>query len=814
MTDFERIVIVGAGVAGLRAAERLRELDYDGELVIIGDEARWPYHRPLVSKDLLAGSDRPADLTLQRHIDTGARWRLGTRAERLETQRKVVHLPGGEEIKYDGLIIATGVEPRHLKGVPRHSPRVHTLRTVDEALAVKKTIARSDLPIVVLGTGYIGCDVAASARKMGRDVTMVGRSRFPLRNLGNDVAAAVEKLHRKHRARMAMGTDIRNWVCADDSVAMHTTDGQLLVAGTVIMAVGAVPAVEWMRGSGLILEDGVLCESTLFAAGTQDVVVAGDCGRWPNLRFDDTPRRVEHWINAVEMGRHAAENLLLGREKATPFMPIPRVWSGQYGVRLQIAGIPSLGTDTVHLADGAAGTPGITGYVRNGKLVGVCGWDAPRAMIKWTEKLHEELPVPTETRGRRPVVPMPSKSGAPAPATEPVSAQSVRPPMPPARQNTIAEMPTQVPMAEMPTQVPVAAESARVPIAVGSARRTAQVPAMAAMGQARVPAQMSAPAMRPVARPPRAARSPMPGTGRGMQPVPPPMSGTGRGMPPVSGTGRGMQPVPPPPSGTGHGMQPVPPPIAGRPPVQAPPPSQRSSSNQPSMNQRRPMPAMPRAAGHAPSGQMEQPSGRHAAPPPPSARGMRPVEQPSGRHARPSPQDMPMFGRDPGPLTEPVPPVPSEPNLPPTTAIPNLTAPNLSMRNLAVPNIEVPDTPVSAMRPAPPPSRQRRAGRPERDHKSLPPSPPMAANQHPSFPNMQPVARPGGEPMMEHPSFPTMRPVQRPPMPLAEHPSFPSMQPVARPGMEHPSFPSMQPVAQPNAQDSRFPPGEAVRGFG
>ena len=238
-----------------------------------------------------------------RHVDTGARWRLGTRVERLETQRKVVHLPGGEEIKYDGLIIATGVEPRHLKGVPRHSPRVHTLRTVDEAMAVKRTIHESNLPIVVMGTGYIGCDVAASARKMGRDVTMIGRSRFPLRNLGNDVASAVDTLHRKHNARMAMGTDIRNWVVSDDSIAMHTTDGQLLVAGCVIMAVGSIPAVEWMRGSGLVLEDGVLCDSTLFAAGANDVVAAGDCARFPNLRFDDTPRRIEHWINAVEMRR-------------------------------------------------------------------------------------------------------------------------------------------------------------------------------------------------------------------------------------------------------------------------------------------------------------------------------------------------------------------------------------------------------------------------------------------------------------------------------------------------------------------------------
>jgi NADPH-dependent 2,4-dienoyl-CoA reductase/sulfur reductase-like enzyme len=729
MTDFERIVIVGAGVAGLRAAERLRELDYDGELVIIGDEPRWPYHRPLVSKDLLAGSDRPADLTLQRHVDTGARWRLGTRAERLETTRKVVHLPGGEEIKYDGLIIATGVEPRHLKGVPRHSPRVHTLRTVDEAMAAKRTIAESDLPIVVLGTGYIGCDVAASARKMGRDVTMVGRSRFPLRNLGNDVASAVDNLHRKHRARMAMGTDIRNWIVSDDSIAMHTTDGQLLVAGCVIMAVGSIPAVEWMRGSGLVLEDGVLCESTLFAAGAQDVVVAGDCARWPNLRFDETPRRIEHWINAVEMGRAAAENLLVGREKATPFMPIPRVWSGQYGVRLQIAGIPSLGTDTVHLSDGAPGTPGVTGYVRNGKLVGVCGWDTPRAMIKWTEELHNLLPVPSQ--GKRPVAP------APAAKARPSTPVAERPPAPPARQTSDAH------------RIPAMAQASAMEATHASgafARASAEIPAPArTMPVPAVSMQMAVPQM--------------------AGPSGPRMSG-----PQMSGR---HMPVPQP-----SGQMPVPGPQMSQ-PMARPPASARPPVG----------PAGPGPRGPVPPAGRDMPSRPGPMAGPPSRPGIPPV--------RPPMHSMPMARPDVEPMTAPVPvvraePVRQEPMLPPTTAIPNLSAPNLSLSNLSVPKIPVPDTPAAAMRPAPPPARQRRGS-------DLPPMPPPLPNQHPSFPTMRPVARPPADaPLMEHPSFPNMRPVQRLPAPLTEHPSFPSMQPVRRPDPE----------------DVRLPMGEVIRGFG
>ncbi|MEV4312768.1 FAD-dependent oxidoreductase [Actinocrispum sp. NPDC049592] len=784
MTELERIVIVGAGVAGLRAAERLRELDYDGEVVIIGDEPRWPYHRPLVSKDLLAGSDRPSDLTLQRHVETGARWRLGTRAERLDTQRKVVGLPGGEEIKYDGLIIATGVEPRHMKGVPRHSPRVHTLRTVDEAMALKKTIHDNDLPIVVLGTGYIGCDVAASSRKMGRDVTMVGRSRFPLKALGNEVASAVDHLHRKHRVRMAMNTDIRNWVVSDDNIAMHTTDGQLLVAGAVVLAIGSIPSVDWARGSGLILEDGILCDAQLFAAGADNVVVAGDCGRWPNLRFSETPRRVEHWINAVEMGRAAAENLLVGREKATPFTPIPRVWSGQYGMRLQIAGVPALGKDVVHLEDGVPGTPGITGYVRDGKLVGVCGWDAPRKMIKWTEELHKLLPVPE--KAKRPV--------APAPA-----AANSRPPAPPVRQ----EVPTApVRQQSMPLPVPAMAGAP-----MNSMEMTVVQPG--AMGRPPMP---SMPMQRPVATP-----------SMRMRPVPPPAPAN----PPVAPAARGAM----------NSMPMSRPAPAGPPPRRVPPALARPAaatgggggrhSKPAGPTGRPPMPSMPMARP-----QLPEPEPMTTQIPPIRDEPMsinsefaRMVREEAARERASVPEYRGRRRREDREVSV------QPPSAPATGSIPNLSAPNLSMSNLAMPKIPVPDpTPSARMRPAPPPARQRRA----EASQALPPVPPPLPGQHPSFPNMRPVARPDEMPSFssmppvppptgryqEHPSFPNMRAVPPPPQGrYQEHPSFPNMQAVPRPPQggryqEHPSFPSMQAVERPERESRRLTSRGAVRGFG
>ncbi|PRX51291.1 pyridine nucleotide-disulfide oxidoreductase [Prauserella shujinwangii] len=391
MSDGDRIVIVGAGVAGLRAAERLRELGFDGEVVLIGDEARRPYHRPTVSKQLVQGIARPGDVTLQSYVDLDVHWRLGTRATHLDTAQRVVHLPGGEELWYDGLVVATGVVPRHLPGSPRHDPRVRVLRTVEDAAAVRRALATSSKPAVVIGGGLIGNEFAASMRQMGRDVTLVGHARAPLYRFGPRVAESVTDLHRSHRAALAMRTEVRHWITTKDTFGLHLTNNQLVVASCVVLAIGSVPAVDWLRGSGLTLDDGVLCEPTLFAVGADDVVVAGDVARWPNLRFDDVPRRVEHWLNAVESGRAAAENLLAGRAGARPFTPLPRAWSSLYEVRLQMAGLPALADDTVPLADG------ITGFVRAGELVGVCGWDRPRAMLRWTAELERRLPAPEHT---------------------------------------------------------------------------------------------------------------------------------------------------------------------------------------------------------------------------------------------------------------------------------------------------------------------------------------------------------------------------------------------------------------------------------
>ncbi len=391
MSSMERIVVVGGGLAGLRAAERLRELGFDGRLVIVGAERRGPYHRPALSKQLLTGELRGNDLDLRSYVELEADWRPATVARRLDTRRRVVELPGEEDLRYDGLVIATGVEPRHLPGAPRHDPRVHVLRTLRDGIALRRTLTERSGHVVVIGGGFTSCELASTMRAQGREVTLVSRGEVLLgRVFGKRMGAWVGDLHRSRGVSLALGAEVGHWIPHRSGLGLHLSTGQLLLADCVVLSVGSLPAVDWLRGSGLILEDGVLCEPTCHAVGASDVVAAGDVARWPNLRFGDSPQRIEHWINAAEMGRAAAESLLAGRDAAVPFTPVPRFWSELHGLRLQAAGVPALGEATTRLSGKESGR-GVLGYLRRGRLVGVVGVDCPRGVLRWTPELGRRL---------------------------------------------------------------------------------------------------------------------------------------------------------------------------------------------------------------------------------------------------------------------------------------------------------------------------------------------------------------------------------------------------------------------------------------
>lgn len=395
MNRDERIVVVGAGLTGLRAAERLRELKFEGEIMLLGDEKLPPYHRPALSKQLLMGTLRTSDLTLPAYEDLNAKWRFGTQVRQLVPHNKVLHLPGGEELTYDGLVIATGVEAKRPNDLPYYDPRVLVLRTMSDGMDLERVIGSTKGRVAVVGGGFTGCEIAASLRHLSREVTLIGRQNTLLGNvLGPELGEWLTNLHRDHGVDLALGNSVQDWAPGPEGIGLRLTDGTTLLASCVVVAAGTVPLTGWLRGSGLPLDNGVVCEPTCHVVGAEDVVAAGDVAQWPNLRFDNVPRRVEHWLNAVEMGRAAAESLLAGRTAAEPFTPMPRFWTEQYGVRIQAAGMPKLGKDIITLGTPDEGTGTVYGYSKEGRLMGVVGLDCPSSVLAWTDSVSRQNPAP------------------------------------------------------------------------------------------------------------------------------------------------------------------------------------------------------------------------------------------------------------------------------------------------------------------------------------------------------------------------------------------------------------------------------------
>ncbi|MFI5590476.1 NAD(P)/FAD-dependent oxidoreductase [Amycolatopsis sp. NPDC051758] len=390
----ERIVIAGAGLAGLRAAERLREVGFDGEVVVLGAEPDVAYHRPALSKQLLTGAVSRADTLLADPLEVDAEWRFDTPVTAVSPNRQIVHLRD-EELRYDGLVIATGVEPRRMPGAPHGHPRVVVVRTLSDTTALQRALATNPGPVAVIGDGFIGCEVASSLREMNREVVLIGRGRALLADvLGPDIGDWLTALHTARGVHLELGTTIRRWRPAPTSVGLEFTDGRALDVACVVVAVGSVPAVSWLRGAKLPLDDGVVCGPTCHVVGSSTIVAAGDVARWPNLRYERAPQRDEHWLNAVEMSRVAAENLLTGPQGSPAYSPVPRYWSEQHGVRIQVAGRPELGADTVLLESPVPGTRPITGFVRDGRLIGLIGLDSPAAVLHWTAELARQHPAP------------------------------------------------------------------------------------------------------------------------------------------------------------------------------------------------------------------------------------------------------------------------------------------------------------------------------------------------------------------------------------------------------------------------------------
>lgn len=382
------IVVVGASLAGLRACETLRTEGYRGAITLIGAEPHLPYDRPPLSKKLLAGEWEPDRILLRppEAIDElGLDLRLGVPAVALDPDARAVELADGTTVPYRGLVIATGSTPRRLPGQDDVAT-VHELRTLDDALRLRPHLADGTARVVVIGAGFIGLEVAATAHAKGCAVTVLEGLDAPLvRGLGADMGLLASAAH------VEAGIDLRCGVAvaglAEDGVTL--ADGTTVPADVIVVGIGVQPATAWLESSGLELRDGVVCDAGL-ATGLPGVFAAGDVARWHNELFGEE-MRIEHWTNAAEQGAHAARNLLAVLDDAapSPYAAVPFFWSDQHRHRVQFLGRPATtDADRVEVAVGdPAGHRFLALYGRGDRLWGVLGVNVPRLVMAYRSHL-------------------------------------------------------------------------------------------------------------------------------------------------------------------------------------------------------------------------------------------------------------------------------------------------------------------------------------------------------------------------------------------------------------------------------------------
>jgi 3-phenylpropionate/trans-cinnamate dioxygenase ferredoxin reductase subunit len=347
------IVVVGASVAGVRSAEALRRAGYEGRLVLLGEEGHRPYDRPPLSKAFLAGGVDHHGIALLDDDDLDEldlEPRLGQRAVSLDAAGGQIVLADGGSLDADGVVVATGGTARRLPGT-EGIEGVHTLRTLDDAQALRDELGRNPR-VVIVGAGFIGAEVASTCRALGLEVTVLDGLELPLAPvLGPTIARSCVALHAEHGTTLHAGTAVAGFSTASTATGRRVTgvglrDGRSIPADVVVVGVGIVPSTAWLEGSGLKVDNGV-CTDAGMVTELPTVVAVGDVARWTR---GATSHRHEHWTSAGEQATVAAHNLLAGTTSAT-VAPSGYVWSEQYGRMLQLAGHPSPG-DRVEVVHG------------------------------------------------------------------------------------------------------------------------------------------------------------------------------------------------------------------------------------------------------------------------------------------------------------------------------------------------------------------------------------------------------------------------------------------------------------------------------
>ncbi|MFF2026427.1 NAD(P)/FAD-dependent oxidoreductase [Streptomyces sp. NPDC058171] len=402
MARTEHVTIVGASLGGMSLAQELRRLGYDGRVTLIGAErTRAHYDRTQLSKDLLTGRAEPESLYLATEdeiAELALDLRTGRRATGLRTGEgsATVTVDDGSSLAADVVVIATGSAARRPR-FPSDLRGVHCLRSLGDGLALRAALADAK-DVVVLGAGFIGCEVAAAARELGRKVTVVDVQPVPMHAvLGPVVGDHFTRLHRARGTVFALGTGVDGLVGDDQVRGVRLTDGRVLDADLVVVGFGGVPETGWLEGSGVAVDHGVLCDD----AGRTDVpgvFALGDAARWYSPRHGG-PVRSEHWNHVGLQATVVAENIVAGAVSngsaaAARLDELPSFWTDQFGTRMQLVGAPAP-DDRVHVLAGEPGESGLVAvYTRDGRVTAAVAVDAPRALVRHRAQVAANAPWP------------------------------------------------------------------------------------------------------------------------------------------------------------------------------------------------------------------------------------------------------------------------------------------------------------------------------------------------------------------------------------------------------------------------------------
>lgn len=423
--DSGRIVIVGASLAGLSAAETLRAEGFAGSLTVIGDEPYLPYDRPPLSKAVLTGWIPAEHTTLPRRKTlAGVEWRLGVAATSLDLATKQVHLADGHSVEFDRLLIATGTRARPWPNLAEAQlDGVFTLRGRDDAKLLQQRLAAKPRRVLIIGGGFTGSEIASACCELGLPVTLVERGSAPLVGaLGGAIAERVATLQRQHGVDLRCRTTVTSlegdaWGRLHRA---HLSDGSTIDSEVAVVALGAIRNTEWLRGSGLIAGPfGIGCDAgcrayDINAIVTDDIFVAGDIARFPHPLYHYQFIALEHWGNAVEQGCIAAHNMICAPTDRRPHVAVPAFWSSQFGVNIKSVGVPSAADSVVITQGELSAARFVAAYGKKRQLVAAVAFD----QIKWVEfyqcLIEQAAPFPPRVPVANHVTP-----GSPVPAAFP-----------------------------------------------------------------------------------------------------------------------------------------------------------------------------------------------------------------------------------------------------------------------------------------------------------------------------------------------------------------------------------------------------------